>query len=724
MACAPQILKAVVQYVLGLDEDIQRACNAYYDDILVDLNQVSAARVADHLKRYGLIVKPPKKLGDGAALGLAVRRVRGRLEWGRPMPVDAEITPKTTKRELFSMCGKLTSHFPVCGWLRAAASFAKRACEADQWDAPLNESAAKFAKDLVDRVKREDPARGVWHVKSKGHFRIWCDASAVAVVAALECDGEIVEDGSWLRKRKDPLHINFAELVSVMRGVTLAMRWGVKQLEIMTDSASVYWWLQSLATGDQRLCVSGDGEMLIRRWLELIAATLKEYGVEWSVHLVPSKDNKADALSRVPQTWPKADIAAIATTDSARRAHADAHAGVEPTLRVARKINPAVTRAEVKEVVRECVPCGEYDPNPVKMQRGSLRVDKVWDRLACDVTHVGQEKFVTIVDCGPSRFAVWQRVNHEDDTEVVACLRKVFEWYSAPKELLMDNGRAFRSKKVEELCNKWAVNRLFRAAYKPRGNGIVERNHRTVKRVKARRGGTVEEAVRVYNRTPRGPLYAVPAEVMFGRSVTNPIVRKARVSEDYPGRVGENGNTSEGSRQYREGDRVVVKPPNARCDTRWSGGTVTKVNSPWNVDVNGVPRHIQDVRLARSGTGEQEAARRVPQPVIMLEDGPDDSGDQDGRPDDGNEEPLSIPSESWEDTVSTQPDETLWRSLPFPDEEAFSDQSEEPVAERAQVPEVQEQDAAEVEEATVRRSTRTRKIPERYREWVEDRTNN
>ena len=98
--------------------------------------------------------------------------------------------------------------------------------------------------------------------------------------------------------------------------------------------------------------------------------------------------------------------------------------------------------------------------------------------------------------------------------------------------------------------------------------------------MKARRGGTVEEAVRVYNRAPRGPLYAAPAEVMFGRSVTNPIVRKARVSEDYPGRAGENGNTIEGSRQYCEGGRVVVKPPNARCDTRWSGGLVTKVNSP------------------------------------------------------------------------------------------------------------------------------------------------
>ena len=78
--------------------------------------------------------------------------------------------------------------------------------------------------------------------------------------------------------------------------------------------------------------MSGNGEMLIRRRLELIAATLKEYGVEWTVSLVPSKDNKSDTLSRVPHTWTKANIAAIATLESARQAHADAHAEVEPTL--------------------------------------------------------------------------------------------------------------------------------------------------------------------------------------------------------------------------------------------------------------------------------------------------------------------------------------------------------------------------------------------------------
>ena len=115
-------------------------------------------------------------------------------------------------------------------------------------------------------------------------------------------------------------------------------------------------------------------------------------------------------VSRVPKEWLKADVAALATVESARRAHNDAHAGVEPTLRVARAINPEVTRAEVKRVIRECVSCGEYDPQPVKTQKGTLKVDNVWDRLACDVTQVGNEKYVTIIDCGPSRFAVWQKV--------------------------------------------------------------------------------------------------------------------------------------------------------------------------------------------------------------------------------------------------------------------------------------------------------------------------
>ena len=44
------------------------------------------------------------------------------------------------------------------------------------------------------------------------------------------------------------------------------------------------------------------------------------------------------------------------------------------------------------------------------------------------------------------------------------------------------------------------------------------------------------------------------------------------------------------------GDEVWVKPPGARCFTHWNRGQITDVTSSNNVSVDGVPRHILDVR--------------------------------------------------------------------------------------------------------------------------------
>ena len=48
--------------------------------------------------------------------------------------------------------------------------------------------------------------------------------------------------------------------------------------------------------------------------------------------------------------------------------------------------------------------------------------------------------------------------------------------------------------------------------------------------------------------------------------------------------------------QVHEGDTVWVKPPGARCTSRWQTGRVTGVTSTNNVDVDGVPRHVLDIR--------------------------------------------------------------------------------------------------------------------------------
>lgn len=75
--------------------------------------------------------------------------------------------------------------------------------------------------ETVQRVKCSDPARGRWDVNSEEAV-VWVDASSLAMGAALEVDGNIVEDACWLRQN-DCTHINLAELDAVLRGVNLAV---------------------------------------------------------------------------------------------------------------------------------------------------------------------------------------------------------------------------------------------------------------------------------------------------------------------------------------------------------------------------------------------------------------------------------------------------------------------------------------------------------------------
>ena len=48
--------------------------------------------------------------------------------------------------------------------------------------------------------------------------------------------------------------------------------------------------------------------------------------------------------------------------------------------------------------------------------------------------------------------------------------------------------------------------------------------------------------------------------------------------------------------ELKVGDEVWVKPADARCTSRWQEGTVTHVNSENNVEVDGMARHVLDVR--------------------------------------------------------------------------------------------------------------------------------
>ena len=78
---------------------------------------------------------------------------------------------------------------------------------------------------------------------------------------------------------------------------------------------------------------------------------------------------------------------------------------------------------------------------------------------------------------------------------------------------------------------------------------------------------------------------------------------------------------------YEKGDVVWVKNPRVKCTTKYSTGRVTEVISPQSVKIDGMPRHVKDIRpviqtqLSSSDKSDSEDSDRL----IYLNSDPLDS---------------------------------------------------------------------------------------------------
>ena len=254
--------------------------------------------------------KPAERLADSARLlGLWVQNKRNggvgcpeQLSWSRSneLPSPPELI---TRRSVFSFCGKLVGHLPVCGWLRLAVSFWKRRVNtmSQLWDDPINDSRIEsMITEILSRVLERDPSRGNWEVSGE-EATVWVDASSLAFGAAIEVEGNVVEDASWLRS-KGSSHINIAELDALIKGLNLAVCWGMDELHLKTDSLTVFHWISDAFSGKARLKTRASSEMLIRRRVNTVKDVVSEYELKVDIALVPSHANLADILTRVPRS--------------------------------------------------------------------------------------------------------------------------------------------------------------------------------------------------------------------------------------------------------------------------------------------------------------------------------------------------------------------------------------------------------------------------------------
>ena len=94
---------------------------------------------------------------------------------------------------------------------------------------------------------------------------------------------------------------------------------------------------------------------------------------------------------------------------------------------------------------------------------------------------------------------------------MASVLKQVLSQFGPPIEILCDNAESFRSNLMQEFSKLWKLSLTFRCAYKLSGNGIVERNHRTIKRMSVRRGKSSDYCVFWYSISPHGSTGIIPS---------------------------------------------------------------------------------------------------------------------------------------------------------------------------------------------------------------------
>lgn len=155
-----------------------------------------------------------------------------------------------------------------------------------------------------------------------------------------------------------------------------------------------------------------------------------------------------------------------------------------------------------------------------------------------------------------------------------------------------------------------------------------------MKVIATRKGCSIAEAVYLYNITPLDDCSSssAPANVLYKYSVR---VREEEIcSESDSGAAGN---------PHQAGEEVWVKPHGVRCDRPYNEGVVTRVVSDQVAEVDGIPRHIRNLRPRisprcqdqESSTPEDRdkdllvtfCEQETPQPEQVFNKGDEDAGE-------------------------------------------------------------------------------------------------
>lgn len=226
--------------------------------------------------------------------------------------------------------------------------------------------------------------------------------------------------------------------------------------------------------------------------------------------------------------------------------HRQAHAGWSRTAdRIQLDWFWPKMREEIRRRVTTCVHCQRSKPGEARatrVQTGGLRCGRPWQVMALDLvgplpaTAKGNQWLMVIAD----HFTKWGdaiTLPNATTEEILDRLEhSVFMQYGIPERIHTDQGAQFEGSLFQEFCHLRGIDHSTTTPYHPQGNGVVERNNRTLTEalralLDAEDGEWDEWAARImrtFRATPHSATGETPNFLFFGRELRLPDNLSAR----------------------------------------------------------------------------------------------------------------------------------------------------------------------------------------------------
>ena len=225
-------------------------------------------------------------------------------------------------------------------------------------------------------------------------------------------------------------------------------------------------WVTSTVEESGRIRTKGAGKAIVKRGLGIFGELISEFKLQIKAVFVPSERNKADALTWIKKKWlvEKEEVPVCCLgIGELEELHGMHHMGVVRTYLV-RKADPHIKREEVQKVIKNCIRCQSIDPAPNTHYPGEIGTSKNSIRLAIDIAHYRGGAYLSMIDCGPGRLAIWRELHAESASAVAEELEKVMLERGPVMEVIMYNGTVFLLRNFPDDAKKMEDKKLLQGS--------------------------------------------------------------------------------------------------------------------------------------------------------------------------------------------------------------------------------------------------------------------